>query len=257
MWIDVVFTNTTGNLQMKREWTNRIRFVLDECVPPIIRDSKWFMWPFFVAAYGRLSVKDFMNFKSRAYAMTKEEYAQFYGSLGNSMSRRRITDLNAASIEFLIDKIPNRSGLSVLDVGSGNGFLLDQLRTLNTWARIAGVDVASTEKVQTGIEIYSGALPNLPFRDNEFDIVTCTHVMEHVLDVAASAKELIRVARKMILIVVPRQRYYYYTLDEHLNFYPRVEPLANHFAPFDVTASLQDGDWVLAIDLDKQDRGPK
>ncbi|NOT85450.1 MAG: class I SAM-dependent methyltransferase [Methylococcaceae bacterium] len=183
--------------------------------------------------------------------MTEKEYAEFYGALGNSVSRRRVTDLNAASIHYLLNAIPKKTDLSVLDVGLGNGYLLDQLSALNIWSRIAGVDVAPSDKVPTKFQTYTGALPNLPFKDQEFDIVTCTHVMEHVLDSAASAKELIRIAREMVLVVVPRQRYYYYTLDEHLNFYPSVEPLMRLFAPFEVTASLQEGDWVLAINLNK------
>lgn len=242
---------------MKREWTNKIRFVLDELIPPIIRDSRWFMWPFFVAAYGKFSVDDLMDFKSRAYSMTEEEYAQFYGSLGNSMSRRRLTDLNAASITCLIDNMPGEPGLSVLDVGAGNGYLLDQLSALNTWSRVAGVDVAPAERVRGRFEIYAGALPSLPFKDKEFDVVTCTHVMEHVLDAAASAKELVRIARKMVWVVVPRQRYYYYTLDEHLNFYPRIEPLMRLFAPFETTALLHDGDWVVTVNLGQQNGGQK
>ena len=234
---------------MKRELTNKIRFVLDEFIPPFIRDNKWFMWPLYVAAYGKFNVADLMNFKSRAYTMSNDEYAKFYESLGNSMSRRRITDLNEATINYLIDKIPNEPELSILDVGSGNGYLLDQLNSLNKWSNIAGVDVAPSTEVQMRHKIYSCALPNLPFKDNEFDIVTCTHVLEHVMDVAASAKELIRVTKSKLLVVVPRQGYYYYTLDEHLNFYPQVEPLISLFAPFETTASLHDGDWVLTVNL--------
>lgn len=209
------------------------------------------MWPFYVAAYRTLSVHDFMNFKSKAYSMTDDEYARFYGSLGKSVSRRRPTDLNSASLKIVIDQIPRATGLSILDVGSGNGFLLEQLETLTSWARIAGVDVAPPHNKHSRFETYCGALPRLPFKDNEFDVVTCTHVMEHVLNPAASAKELIRVARKVIFVVVPRQRYYYYTLDEHLNFYHNIEPLMSLFCPFKVAASLQDGDWVLKIVLDK------
>ncbi len=238
---------------MKRELTNKIRYVLDELIPPFIRDSKWFMWPFFVVAYGKFGVTDFMNFKSRAYTLTNDEYAKFYESLGNSMSRRRVTDLNKASINYLTGEIPNELGLSILDVGSGNGYLLDQLNSLNRWSNIAGVDVAPSKEVQERYKIYACALPNLPFKDNEFDIVTCTHVLEHVIDVAASAKELMRIAKRKVLVVVPRQRYYYYTLDEHLNFYPRVEPLISLFMPFETVASLQDGDWVLTVTLSQEE----
>jgi ubiquinone/menaquinone biosynthesis C-methylase UbiE len=236
---------------MKREWTNRIRFVLDELLPPIIRDSGWFMWPFYVAAYRTFSVRHLMTFKSKAYSMTDDEYASFYGSLGNSVSRLRPTDLNSASLNAITDQIPRCAGLSILDVGTGNGYLLEQLEKIVPWARLAGIDVAPPGNTQSRFEIYAGALPKLPFRDKEFDVVTCTHVLEHVLDPLASAKELVRVASKQIFVVVPKQRYFYYTLDEHLNFYPNIEPLMNYFRPFKVTASLQRGDWVVSIVLDK------
>lgn len=236
---------------MKREWTNKIRFVLDELIPPIIRDNKWFMWPFYVLAYGKLSVSDLMDFKSRVYTMSDDEYARFYGSLGNSMSRRRLTDLNTDSINYLLDKMPKEVGGSVLDVGAGNGYLLERITALKTWSRVAGVDVAPSEKRQGKFEVFTGALPKLPFQDNEFNVVTCTHVMEHLVDPAASAKELLRVTKNSLFIVVPRQRYYYYTLDEHINFYPQIEPLIRLFEPYKVTTSLQEGDWVLMINVDQ------
>lgn len=235
---------------MKREITNKIRFVLDELVPPILRDSRWFMWPFFVLAYGRISVGEFMEFKSRAYFMSDKEYADFYAGLGNSVSRKRVTDLNEASIKFLIKSILANDYQSLLDVGSGNGYLLERLAQTREWVRVAGVDVVSSIKLKSSFESHSGALPKLPFKNKEFDVVACTHVLEHVIDVAASVQELIRIAKKKIMVVVPRQRYYYYTLDEHLNFYPEIEPLRRLFSNFEVKVSLQGGDWVLIVDLE-------
>lgn len=238
---------------MKREWTNKIRFVLDELVPPIMRDSKWFMWPFFVMAYGTFSVSKYMSFKSCAYSMTDEEYAKFYGSLGNSVSRRRITDLNSASIKKIIESALMSDGMSILDVGAGNGYLLEKLKLIKNWNIIAGVDVAPAKDVQQKFTVYANALPTLQFYDKQFDIVTCTHVIEHVLDPAASIKELLRVAAKLLIVVIPRQRYFYYTLDEHLNFYPDIEPFLYIFSPYKVTVSLQGGDWFLLVDLERQD----
>ena len=233
---------------MKREWTNRIRFVLDELIPPVLRDARWFMWPFFVAAYGSFSVSKFMDFKSKAYTMSDDEYAAFYGSLGNSVSRKRTTDLNDASVQFLIKKIQSCNGESFLDVGAGNGYLIEKVKNTGKFGRVAGVDVAPSKINLVSYESFTGALPNLPFADHEFDVVTCTHVMEHLLDPLAAAKELVRVARNLVLVVVPRQRYYFYTLDEHLNFYPEVEPLVRLFYPCAVSSFLLDGDWLIVID---------
>jgi SAM-dependent methyltransferase len=234
---------------MKRELTTRIRYLLDECVPPVIRDSRWFMWPFYVLAYGSLSVRHFMEFKSRAYSMTDEEYREFYASLGNSISRRRETDLNEASVNFILDMLPTEGKAAVLDVGAGNGYLLSRLSQARQWQRIAGVDVVARPNSALRFESHTGQLPALPFADKEFDVVTCTHVIEHLLDVEASVKELLRVTKQRLLVVVPRQRYFYYTLDEHLNFYPQIEPLLRLFRPHAVTCTTQQGDWALAVDV--------
>lgn len=236
---------------MKREFTNKIRFVLDEMIPPLIRDSKWFMWPFFVLAYGKLSVGDYMNFKSRAYSMTEKEYAEFYSGLGKSVSRNRVTDLNESSILKILKSISEESHKTVLDVGAGNGYLLQRLQHAQSWEKICGVDVVPEIKSELEFEVRTGALPNLPFKNGDFDVVTCTHVLEHVLDVSASVRELLRIARKKVIIVIPRQRYYYYTLDEHLNFYPEIEPLKKLFSPFVVDCSLQGGDWVLEVKIEE------
>lgn len=236
---------------MKREITTKIRYVLDEFVPPLIRDSRWFMWPFFVLAYGTLSVARFMDFKSRAYEMTDEEYTDFYSRLGKSVSRRRLTDLNESSIKFIESNIPAADNLSLLDVGAGNGYLLRRLGKQYPWQRLAGVDVCQDCSDRASFELYSGILPNLPFKDKEFDVVTCTHVIEHLLDVELSVKELLRVTKKRVFVVLPRQRYYYYTLDEHLNFYPQIAPLVRLFQPYPVHSVLLEGDWAFWVDLEK------
>lgn len=236
---------------MKREWTNIIRHLMDEWIPPIIRDSRWFMRPFYMLAYKKRDVSSLMDFKSRAYSMTPSDYADFYANLGNSISRSRISDLNQPCLNYIQSAILDTQSCSLLDVGSGNGYLLNSVKNLRSWERISGVDVAPPTKTPAcGFEQHTGALPNLPFKNNEFDVVTCTHVIEHVVDVPAAALELIRIARKRILIVVPRQRYYYYTLDEHLNFYPSIQPLAMLFSQYSTKTMLLGGDWVLDVSKD-------
>jgi hypothetical protein len=51
---------------MNRRLTNTIRFVMDELLPPIIRDNKYFMYPFFYIWYKGNNVKVHMEFKNFA-----------------------------------------------------------------------------------------------------------------------------------------------------------------------------------------------
>lgn len=235
---------------MNRDLTNRIRFVLDECIPPIIRDSRWFMWPWFVLAYGRLNVRDMMDFKSRAWHMSPDDYEAFYAGLNGSVSRRRATDLNRACLDFIEGWVRSQATLctSLLDVGAGSGFLLGHVaRQAPGWV-LEGVDARVPEPAPDHYVARRALLPNLPYPNDAFDLVTCTHVLEHVPDLKACVDELLRVTRQRLLIVVPRQRYYRYTLDEHLNFFPQIEPLMALFAPRSVEVHLLDGDWLMLID---------
>jgi SAM-dependent methyltransferase len=231
---------------LKREFTNLIRFAMDELLPPIIRDSRWFMAPFYMLAYGTHRVARIMNFKSAVYDMTDEEYARFYAELGKSISRRRVTDLNAASLDWLLQQIP-AGEKSLIDVGCGNGFLLRYVAKHRPNVTLAGVDVVARPDLPVGARYETALLPSLPFEDEQFDITLCTHVLEHVIDLPAAAQELLRITRERIVIVVPRQRYYYFTLDEHVNFFWQYESLARHFKGHAVEAKLVDGDWALAI----------
>ena len=78
---------------MNRNITNIIRFIMDECLPPIVRDNKIFMYPFYLFAYRGKNIKQVMNFKSNVYNFTEKEYDIFYNNL-DTISRNRLTDLN-------------------------------------------------------------------------------------------------------------------------------------------------------------------
>src|SRR5690554_791568 len=78
---------------LNRQVTNLIRFVLDECLPPLLRDNKYFMLPLFWLAYRGRNIRETMDFKKRVLDFTPAEYQRFYMEL-DSISRNRLTDLN-------------------------------------------------------------------------------------------------------------------------------------------------------------------
>ena len=73
--------------------------------------------------------------------------------------------------------------------------------------------------------------------------------MEHILDFEKAVKELKRITRKKLIIVTPCQRYFFYTLDEHVNFYPFAEKLTSVFNIEKHSCHKINGDWVYIADL--------
>ena len=201
---------------MNRAVTNFIRFLMDELVPPIIRDSKWFMVPFFWLGYRGKLVKEAMAFKSRVATMTLGEYARFYQSI-DSISRNRETDLNARCLDAILNALP-KGPVNILDAGCGNGFLLRAIRERHSLAQLYGLDVSRSRRPIPGAFV-CGSVDAVPFRDNAFDVVICTHTLEHCLHLEKAARELKRVSRSELIVVVPKQRPYYYTVDEHIQFF--------------------------------------
>lgn len=89
----------------------------------------------------------------------------------------------------------------------------------------------------------------MPFDDKSFDVVTCSHVLEHIVDFEKCLLELIRVARRQVVIVLPRQREYRYVADLHIRFFP-YEYNVRAALPREFRNSkieLVGGDWGIEI----------
>jgi ubiquinone/menaquinone biosynthesis C-methylase UbiE len=200
---------------MNRTLTNAIRFCTDELIPPIIRDSWWFMLPFYWLAYRGKLVRKAMEFKSRLAEMTPKEYVQFYESI-DTISRNRQSDLNSRCVEAILGALSG-GHLKILDAGCGNGFLLRAINARCPKAQLYGLDLTTPRRGIPG-KFTRGSLTSMPFSDNAFDVVICTHTLEHCLRLERAVQELIRVARSELIVVVPKQRPYYYTVDDMCNF---------------------------------------
>lgn len=228
---------------MKRSITNKIRWAMDELVPACIRDSYLFMWPFFCLAYGTIRPARYMNFKSDVFKMSQKEYQDFYNGL-NSISRKRTTDNNDRCIQQIVEDC--QQTMSVLDVGCGRGHVLRKLRDVYPRIRLTGVDLLRDVSGVVYEYVHSGA-DHLPFDNNEFSVVCCTHMIEHVTDPESVVEELIRVARDKVIIVTPKQRPYYYTLDEHINFFFYRAQLERLVSKGHVATTILGGDWYMVI----------
>jgi len=97
---------------------------------------------------------------------------------------------------------------SLLDVGCGEGRWLSYLQRRRPGPRLTGIELSATrvEEIQRsapGFRVEVGGLPDLPYDDDAFDVVTCLEVVEHIPDWKTAVTELLRVARRRVIITVP------------------------------------------------------
>lgn len=213
---------------MKRESTNRIRYVLEELLPPALRDSPPMRW-LFRLYWGDL-VDRLEAFRSHAHDVSDEDYAQIYADLPRIQQG---TDNSEACIEAIVGfTLPGE----VVDVGCGTGELLSRLgqSAVADALTLTGVDIHVDEDTRTafpGVSFEESKVEALPFADDAFDTVICTHVLEHILDIRAAVAELRRVCRGRLIIVVPKEREHRFTFNPHLHFFPYRHSFLKHMLP--------------------------
>ena len=211
-----------------RRVSNLVRHVMDEWLPPAIREFRPLSKTLALAFHG----PGFdLDFKRKAFAMTDEEFAAAYVRLPSGRKKAyRLTDMTDRQIEWILE---HTVGPDVLEVGCGYGVLAERLAALGD-LRVTATDlsVENIEVVRRRVE--SAGLPiglevadaeRLPFPDKSFSSTVTAHTLEHVRDFERAVQELVRVTRRRILVIVPCQRYYRYTIDYHLHFFPEPEQL--------------------------------
>jgi 2-polyprenyl-3-methyl-5-hydroxy-6-metoxy-1,4-benzoquinol methylase len=101
---------------------------------------------------------------------------------------------------------------SLLDVGCGEGVLVQQWARRLDDRRVVGIDLEE-ESIQAGwaehqapnLEYRVMQAANLPFAANEFDLVSAIEVLEHVPDPVHTLAEMARCAERHLLVSVPRE----------------------------------------------------
>jgi ubiquinone/menaquinone biosynthesis C-methylase UbiE len=213
---------------MRRERVNKIRYVLEEWLPPSFRDSVLMRW-LFRLYWGRL-VDDLEQFRMRITRLSAEEYQSVYERMPRIQEE---TDNSQACLEAIAARVlPGKA----LDVGCGTGYLVDFLQRQPALAgvEIHGADIIiepDTQRRHPSIRFVAAPIEQLPFPNGFFDTVICTHVLEHVLDIRASIAELRRVCARRLVVVVPLEREYRFTFNPHIHFFPYPHSFLRHILP--------------------------
>jgi ubiquinone/menaquinone biosynthesis C-methylase UbiE len=227
---------------VKRESVNFIRYLLEEWIPPALRDSPPMRW-LFRAYWGRF-VDDLEAFRANIHHVTAEQYADIYRRMPRIQQG---TDNSAACIERLAElMLPG----SVCDVGCGTGFLLGALaaKSAARTQQFTGVDFQLEPGIaerHPGMQFREADVERLPFADAEFDTVICTHVLEHVLHIDRTIAELRRVTARRLLVIVPLEREYRFTFNPHVHFFPYPHSFLRHIVPVPANARCE----VIGRDL--------
>lgn len=229
---------------LNRNITSIVNWCLDNICPPILREFKPFMSIVIWFAYGKYT-KRVMQFKDQFAFMSEEEIASYYNMIKEAPINNRLTDLNRQSLTYILENI---YGNTVLDVACGRGFLAQTISS-KTGIQVTGIDIVKPLNKVTNVRYVQGDITNLPFEDNSFDTVLCTHALEHIRDYEKAKNELLRVAKKRIIIIVPCQREYHFTPDLHVNFFPYLYTFKKFIAVQKANYLKLGNDFVCLIDL--------
>jgi ubiquinone/menaquinone biosynthesis C-methylase UbiE len=118
-----------------------------------------------------------------------------------------------AGFERALDELITRAApASILDVGCGEGVLTGRWAERLGDAPVVGLDLADPEleahwraRQRPNLRFVSARAEELPFADAEFDLVAAIEALEHVREPDQALAEMARVARRHMLVSVPRE----------------------------------------------------
>jgi SAM-dependent methyltransferase len=102
---------------------------------------------------------------------------------------RETEDATADQVARLV-----QTGSRLLDIGVGLGRLLGRFPQCERY----GIDISLPYLRRTssmGIRVGAALIEDIPFPDRSFDVLVCTDVLEHVLDLNLACREMLRVLR--------------------------------------------------------------
>ncbi len=132
---------------------------------------------------------------------------------------------------------------SLLDIGCGSGFYLEILsrEEREYWGALdlshRKLNFARSNINCSSVIFVQGHATDLPFRDNSFDWILCSEVIEHLLDPHAALREINRVCRNGALITTPTNTSLYRMFKKRLGI--RVKYGGTHIREFSQNELLQ------------------
>ncbi len=165
---------------------------------------------------------------------TELDFKRFYVAEEALRLRSECTTNNSSRFRRTAAYLPATFD-SLLDVGCGEGYWLGFLaRKFGTRVDLRGYEYADNRAEATRqrfphLDVRVGSVFDIPEDDNAFDVVTCLEVLEHLPDWRAGVSELLRVARKEVLLTIPYRETLRQVLCIHCN---KLTPPDGHLHSF-------------------------
>jgi len=128
-------------------------------------------------------------------------------------------------MEYILDYANSNPQMNKwLDCACGGG-VTKKLAMLGK--EVVGMDFVINQTLlklnNTSVNFIEADILHIPFKDKYFDVVVSAHTLEHIIRIQDAISELRRVTKNTLIIIVPCQREYKYTLDTHVHFFPYPE----------------------------------
>jgi ubiquinone/menaquinone biosynthesis C-methylase UbiE len=232
-------------MKINRETSVFIKFVLDECLPPILRDSFLYRW-FQRVALGK-SARYFIRFRSQFLGISHKELARWYSSVEKD-NVHSTSDLSKESIVAVRQLVV---GKTVLDIACGRGYLSTILGDDGFTVTAADFVISKHVHKHPRVLYTKANIEDMSFPNKSFDTTVSAHTLEHTLDIAKAISELRRVTKKRLVVVLPKERPYKYGCNFHTHFFPYEYSIYQVFGyfPKKQSLSLVGGDWLYVEDL--------
>ena len=131
---------------------------------------------------------------------TYDKYAS-----SNPIERRMMQGFFAA-LDACVDGL---APTAVLEVGCGEGEVLERMIGTFPAARVAGIDLHDerllAEWAERGLPAKVGDINAIDAADGEYDLVLAIEVLEHVPEPERALREIARVCRGQVVLSVPRE----------------------------------------------------
>ena len=112
-------------------------------------------------------------------------------------------DTNLKLFRKIINSI---DGKNMIDIGCGGGLMIGLIKLFNPKIKVTGFEGSESIRPiweKRNLEVKTGDIYKLPFKNDEFDTVLSSHVIEHLEQPERMIDESLRISNKRVIHVVP------------------------------------------------------